>query len=163
MKYLFEYNWQIRNEWFDLLKPVSTKELYKIRNGGVQSIAYTFFHIIHVEYDWICDMQQKPVFERDFKDYENFEEIIQLSKDLHIEVARFVEDWNSGMERNILDIDLGNGNRIYCTYGEAMRHIIAHEIHHIGQLSIWAREIGIIPISANFIHRGIMIKNQKIK
>ncbi|WP_243840759.1 DinB family protein [Paenisporosarcina antarctica] len=23
-----------------------------------------------------------------------------------------------------------------------MRHVIAHEIHHVGQMSVWAREIG---------------------
>lgn len=28
-----------------------------------------------------------------------------------------------------------------------MRHAIAHEIHHIGQLSIWARELGRKPVS----------------
>ncbi len=32
-----------------------------------------------------------------------------------------------------------------------MRHLIAHEIHHIGQLSIWSREMGIEPVSASLI------------
>ena len=34
-------------------------------------------------------------------------------------------------------------------------HVIDHEIHHIGQLSIWAREMGVVPVSANLIGRGI--------
>ncbi|WP_276575678.1 DinB family protein, partial [Bacillus cereus group sp. BfR-BA-01524] len=35
---------------------------------------------------------------------------------------------------------------IECTHGEIIRHVIVHEIHHIGQLSIWAREIGKEPV-----------------
>ncbi|MDQ0913885.1 putative damage-inducible protein DinB [Paenibacillus sp. V4I5] len=40
-------------------------------------------------------------------------------------------------------------------YGEVMWHVIAHEIHHIGQLSIWSREIGKKPVTANLIGRGL--------
>lgn len=41
------------------------------------------------------------------------------------------------------------------TCGEVMRHVIAHEIHHIGQLSIWAREMDLKPVSANYIGRSL--------
>jgi uncharacterized damage-inducible protein DinB len=41
-------------------------------------------------------------------------------------------------------------------HGEVLRHVIAHEIHHVGQLSIWTKELGIKPVSANFIERGLM-------
>jgi len=47
------------------------------------------------------------------------------------------------------------GEREAHTYGEVMRHLIAHEIHHIGQLSVWAREIGKKPVTANLIGRGL--------
>ncbi|MHB1630483.1 MAG: DinB family protein [Bacilli bacterium] len=36
---------------------------------------------------------------------------------------------------------------------EILRHVIAHEIHRIGQLSVCAREIGREPVSANLICR----------
>ncbi|PER29890.1 hypothetical protein CN931_22460 [Bacillus sp. AFS054943] len=39
-------------------------------------------------------------------------------------------------------------------YGEVLRHVIVHEIHHIGQLSIWAKELNLQPVSANLIGRG---------
>ncbi|QWH42653.1 hypothetical protein EXW53_12305 [Bacillus mycoides] len=41
--------------------------------------------------------------------------------------------------------------------GEVLRHVIVHEIHHIGQLSIWARELNLQPVSANLIGRGLYI------
>jgi uncharacterized damage-inducible protein DinB len=161
LKYFFEYNWQIRDEWFDISKSISKEELYAERTGGMKSFAQTFFHIIKVEYDWICDLQEKPISEEKFNDFRDFESIIALSKKFRLEIIDFIKQWNSELENKILSIDFGGGNGIYCTYGEAMRHIIAHEIHHIGQLSIWAREVGLEPVNANFIHRGIIIDNKK--
>ncbi|MBZ4317248.1 DinB family protein, partial [Mycobacterium tuberculosis] len=32
-------------------------------------------------------------------------------------------------------------------------HIIAHEVHHIGQLSVWSRELRLQPVSSNFVGR----------
>lgn len=53
-------------------------------------------------------------------------------------------------------IDVGSdGKPIARKCGEVIRHVIAHEIHHAGQLSIWSREIGKQPISANLINRGL--------
>lgn len=161
MKYFFEYNWQIRNEWFELLKSVPTEEIHKERTGGLHSFTQTLFHIVVVEYYWLCDLQGKAIQDRAFQDYSDLNAIIQLSKDLHTEIADFVKNWNPDLEDKILDMNLEANNHIYCTYGEVMRHVIAHEIHHIGQLSVWARAIGIKPISANFIHRGIIIDNKE--
>lgn len=41
------------------------------------------------------------------------------------------------------------------TVDEILHHIIIHEVHHIGQLSIWARELARSPIPANFIGREL--------
>ncbi|WP_253295052.1 DinB family protein [Bacillus atrophaeus] len=32
---------------------------------------------------------------------------------------------------------------------------MTHKIHHISQLSVWARELGIPPVAANFFNRTI--------
>lgn len=40
------------------------------------------------------------------------------------------------------------------TCGDAMRHVIAHEIHHIGPLSIRSRESVKKPVAANLILRA---------
>ena len=50
---LFEYNWQVREEWFTWCEDVPEEELLNNRVGGVGSILYTLFHIIDVEYSWI--------------------------------------------------------------------------------------------------------------
>ncbi|MPQ27207.1 hypothetical protein GA512_19800 [Bacillus paralicheniformis] len=37
--------------------------------------------------------------------------------------------------------------------GGVLRHLIAHEIHHIGQISVWAREMNRVPVSASYVGR----------
>lgn len=59
------------------------------------------------------------------------------------------------MENNLFYDTLPNGSIVTDTWGEVIRHTIAHEIHHIGQLSIRARELGKKPVSANLIGRGL--------
>jgi len=56
---LFRYNWQIRDEWFEWCKCLSEEELMKPRTGGVGSILKTLFHIVDVEYSWVCHIQGK--------------------------------------------------------------------------------------------------------
>lgn len=41
------------------------------------------------------------------------------------------------------------------TVDDILHHIITHEIHHIGQLSVWARELELNPVPANFIGREL--------
>lgn len=156
MKHLFEYNWQVRNEWFELLKEVSTEELNEPRIGGLKNISATLFHIIVVEYYWICGLSNQPFEELNFEDHPDLNSIIELTEKLYPTISDFILDWTDKMENQVYDADLGNGRKGSFTFGEVMRHVLIHEIHHIGQLSIWARELGLEPVSANFIHRGLM-------
>lgn len=161
MKFLFTYNWMIREEWFSTLKNVPHNELTKERVGGMQSILRTLFHIVQVEHNWICDLKGIPISNLDYESYsEHLNQIVRLSHELHKDVQHYVEKWDGSLEYKELKL-IEPWGTIHCTYGEAMRHVIAHEIHHIGQLSIWAREMGIQPVSANLIHKGIMLKSNK--
>ncbi|MCY8515462.1 hypothetical protein MOD08_18590 [Bacillus atrophaeus] len=38
---------------------------------------------------------------------------------------------------------------------------MTHEIDHIGQLSVWTRELGIPPVAANFFNRMLSLPPQK--
>lgn len=155
MKTLFQYNWQVRNDWFSWCENVPEDELLKTRIGGVGSILETLFHIVDVEYSWICDLQGKPPFVEPFASYASLEKVKTLSIQLHQEVKPFVMAWTDEMESRILTDTNRDGEIETFRHGEVMRHIIAHEIHHIGQISVWAREIGQQPITANLIRRGL--------
>lgn len=155
MQLFFKYNWMVREDWFRWCEELSEEELLQNRTGGMGSILHTLFHIIDVEWSWIRILQGKTDFQESFDDYNSLEKVRQLASAFHAEVENFVNQWDDSMEELLLHNTLEDGRIETHTWGEIVRHTIAHEIHHIGQLSIWAREIGRAPVSANFIRRGL--------
>ncbi|WP_270607711.1 DinB family protein [Bacillus mobilis] len=149
---LFQYNWQVRDDWFKLCEKLSEEELLRMRVGGVGSILETLFHIVDVEYSWISALQGKEDNELQFKDYQSIQKVKALSDLYKRELEVFLQVWSSSLECNILKASWTD--KTY-TYGEVLRHVIVHEIHYIGQLSIWVRELNLQPVSANLIGRGL--------
>lgn len=149
---MFRYNWSVRDEWFALCKQIPKEELLRQRVGGVGSILYTFFHIIDVEYSWIRGIQGKPDIQVQFEDDQSIEQIKNLSDDWRNETQDFLNTWTSKLENEVVTVPWTDQ---YYTKGEILRHLIAHEIHHIGQLSIWIKELGLQPVSANVIGRNL--------
>ena len=155
MNSFFRYNWMVREEWYRFCEELSEEELLQKRTGGVGSILHTLFHIVDVEWSWIRLIQGKPDFQENFEEFKNLDKVRKLDAEFRLEVESFVKNWEANMENRLFYDTLPDGKVVTDTWGEIMRHIVAHEIHHIGQLSIWAREIGKKPVSANFIGRGL--------
>lgn len=156
---LFRYNWMVREDWYRWCEEnISEEELLLDRTGGVGGILHTLFHIVDVEWSWIRILQGKSDFQENFNDYNSLEKVRELDAKFKIEVEQFVYNWEESMDNRILQDTMPDGSIVTDTWGEVMRHVIAHEIHHIGQLSIWAREIGQRPVSANLIGRGLASK-----
>lgn len=76
---LIQYNWQVREDWFKWCEQLTEEELLRKRVGGVGSILETLFHIVDVEYSWICDLKGKEVDEPQFKDYQSIQKVKALS------------------------------------------------------------------------------------
>ena len=146
----FEYNWQVRDEWLEWCKQLPNEELVKERTGGVGSILYTLLHIIDVEYSWVCGIQSKEDVVFEFADYNTLKKVTSLSARLRNEVAGFLNNNIDELSQKIVEVPWDEDQY---TVEEIIHHVIAHEIHHIGQLSVWAREIGLNPIPAHFIGR----------
>lgn len=149
---LFQYNWQVRDDWFKWFGQLSEEDLLCKRVGGVGSILETLFHIVDVEYSWISALQGEEDRELQFKDYQSIQKVKALSDLYKRELEDFLQLWSSSFECKILKASWTD--KTY-TYGEVLRHVIVHEIHHIGQISIWARELNLQPVSANLIGRGL--------
>ncbi|WP_145048863.1 DinB family protein [Paenibacillus xylanexedens] len=152
MNTFFEYNWQVRDEWFNWCNQLTTAELLKTRIGGVENILYTLFHIIDVEYSWICGIQDKEDVIFDFENYKTVEKIRALSNSLRPEIVEFLKTNSEEKSDRLVKVPWDENEY---TKNEILHHLIAHEIHHIGQLSVWAREIELTPVSANFIGRDL--------
>ncbi|WP_066316200.1 DinB family protein [Bacillus sp. FJAT-29814] len=161
MQILFRYNWLVREDWYRWCEELSEEELLQNRTGGMGSILHTLFHIVDVEWSWIRLIQGKPDFQENFDDYKSLSKVRELDAAFHVEVENFVNNWNASMENQVFYDTLPDGRIETDTWGEIMRHIIAHEIHHSGQLSIWARELGRKPVSANLIGRGLASHSKK--
>ena len=155
MKMLFHYNWQVREEWYRWCEEVSGEELLKKRTGGVDSILETLFHIIDTEWSWLRVLKGEEDFKEDFAEYSSLEKLRELDARFRPEVETFVADWNDGLEHRLLVSTGSDGTEFTDSWGEVMRHVIAHEIHHIGQLSVWSRELGREPVSADLLGRGL--------
>ncbi|CAM3952440.1 DinB-like domain-containing protein [Bacillus luti] len=97
-------------------------------------------------------MKGKEVDEPKFKDYQSIQKVKALSDLYNKDLEEFVQSWTESLENQILNVSWTDKEY---RYGEVLRHVIVHEIHHIGQLSIWARELNLQPISANLIGRGL--------
>lgn len=157
MQTFFRYNWIVREQWYEWCESVPSEELLKARTGGVGSILKTLFHIADVEYSWIMLMQDRPEFYDPFEMYGSLDQVRALDRRLRLDVEAFVTAWDPSMETRPLPLTRPDGTSQLHAWGEVMRHSIAHEIHHIGQLSVWAREIGRAPVSANLIRKGLIV------
>lgn len=153
---LFQFNWLVRNAWFELCKQVPTEELLRDRTGGAGCILYTLFHIADVECSWIRGIQGLPDIQVEYENYKTLEQVKELSDCWINETQAFLKSWSSDLDYEMVTVPWTDERY---TKGEILRHVIAHEIHHMGQLSIWAREIGIQPVSANVIGRGLFNLN----
>lgn len=151
---LFRYNWQVRDDWLKRCKQVPEEELQRKRVGGVGSILDTLNHIVNTEVNWIRRLEGKELVIYDVNLYNTLNKAMELSQACRLEVEEFLEKWVPEMESKDLTV-IRNGQPYKFLYGEVLRHVIAHEIHHIGQLSIWARELGYEPVSANLVGRGL--------
>ncbi|WP_373232311.1 DinB family protein [Cohnella sp.] len=156
MQIFFRYNWMVREQWYQWCEDVVHDELLQHRTGGVGSILQTLFHIIDVEWSWIRLLQGKSDFQESFENYKSLEEVRNLDNKLQTEIKEFVESWNESMEKRPFLDPQPDGSIAIDAWGEVMRHVIAHQIHHIGQLSVWAREVGKKPVSANVIGKGFI-------
>jgi uncharacterized damage-inducible protein DinB len=157
LKTLFQNNWMVREEWYEWCEDVPLEELLKVRTGGVGGILHTLFHIIDVEWSWIRVMQGKPDFQESFDEYRSLERVKELDALFKKDVEIFVLAWESGLENNLVQETRQDGSIETLTWGEIMRHTLVHEIHHVGQLSVWSREIGKKPVSANLIGKGLAL------
>ena len=142
----------VRDEWFELCKQIPSDELLRKRIGGVGGILYTLFHIGDVEYSWIRGMQSKPDIQVQYDNYKSIQQVWELSDSWRNEIQLFLQTWANDFENEIVTVPWTEGRY---TKGEILRHVIAHEIHHMGQLSIWVRDLGFQPVSANVIGRGL--------
>ncbi|MBM7632304.1 DinB family protein [Geomicrobium sediminis] len=145
---LFEYNWRIREAWFDWCREVPHEELTIDRVGGVGSILYTLFHIVEVEYSWLRVIRCGEDIVVKYADHQSLDQIQALSNRFHQEIKQGLHSLTNRDLDNEVSVSWDNSVQ---TVDDILHHMVAHEIHHSGQLSIWSRELGRQPVVARFL------------
>jgi uncharacterized damage-inducible protein DinB len=157
LKQFFEYNWQVRDEWFEWCKELTRKELIESRNGGAGSILHTLFHIAEVEYSWVRGIQGKEDKVFRFCDYETLDKVQSFSEELRNEISSFLTSFSHDLRKEHVNVPWDKDTY---TVNEILHHIVIHEIHHIGQLSVWSRELNRVPVQSNFLGRKLDVLNR---
>lgn len=156
MKSLLLYNWEVRDEYIRIFEGLPIEELAKDRHVGQGSILRTLVHIIDVEYSWMCAITGKPEILFDVAEYGDLQSITALSNRLKDEIREDLS--NLDMSRLEQDYVTPPWMTEPLSKAEILKHLIIHEIHHVGQLSLWVRELGLTPSNGNFIGRDFINK-----
>ena len=150
---LFHYNWQVREDWLNWCQTISEEEFHKERIGGMKSIRETLIHIVDCELLWLNSLVEKPIIFENRTAINALSEICTYSDFVKSHTESFIEQLPSQYENNIIEVKRRDGTILHFTQKKILAHMMTHEIHHIGQLSIWARELGLKPISSDLIIR----------
>lgn len=152
---LFKYNWQIREDWFKWCEELSNDELIKKQTGGMGSILRNLYHVIDCEQLWINQMKGTSVIQKDISAITNLKEIRDFSTLTKTMTEQFIQDYSARNERKILIYQKNNGEELRFSYEKILHHIITHEVHHMGQLSVWAREMGKMPVPSDLMLKDL--------
>jgi len=153
---MFLYNWQIREEWFEWCETLSEEELVKKRTGGMGSILHNLYHVIDCEQIWINQMQGTPVIVNDIKNITTLNDVKTFSDLTKPVTLNFIKSYNMEGREKVLILKRKDGSTNSLSYDKVLGHIFTHEIHHIGQLSVWSRDIGLKPVSSDLVFRELV-------
>ena len=119
------------------------------------SILHNLYHVIDCEQIWINQMNDSRVIVQDITLVNNLKDVINFSNETKQLTKDFLKSWTPEKEQTEFNMTNKKGRTFTFTYGKIMLHIISHEIHHIGQLSVWSRELNLKPISSDLLFRDI--------
>lgn len=99
-------------------------------------------------------MWNQPVISTDLKAITQLDEVKSYDRLTRQRTTLFLLELESTRGDNrILEIQKRNGDILKFSFEKVLSHIVIHEIHHIGQLSIWARQIGLEPVNSDLLIR----------
>lgn len=147
IKSLFAYNWQVRDEWLAWCEELTYEELISKRHGGMQSFLHTLYHVVYCEHIWVSQLLGREI------DVQHMEEVSSLDEVRSFaDVTRHLTEYWFLRQDEFQQATLELRGRTF-SHEKVMMHIATHEVHHIGQMSVWAREIGRTPVNCDLLPR----------
>lgn len=153
-----QYSWHVRYSWLEWCKSIPVTELNKRRVGGQGSILETLLHIIDVENSWINAIRGKNDVPITIQDHNT----LALVEEISTQTMRMVDTFIR-LELPHLEID----KKITVSWDDSMysvdsilHHIIFHSVHHMGQLSIWARQMNQAPVDISYLSTEVELEGK---
>ena len=120
----------------------------------MKSIQETLIHIVDCELLWLNSMVEKTILYETRNSINSLEDIRAYSAFVKSHTAYFIQHLLSEYDNKIIEVKRRDGTLLNFTQKKILAHMITHEIHHIGQLSVWARELQLKPVSSDLIIRN---------
>ncbi|WP_179884792.1 DinB family protein [Bacillus sp. AFS015802] len=154
MKDLFFYNWQVRDEWLEWCMEVLGNKLIDSKSEDMQNIIQTLFHLIYKEQHWMSIIKEKPdLIQNNKESMLTIEEVVEYSRYTRPFIRAFIAE--NQFESNAIQKEDGFGTPQLLN--NSLHQVIIQEFHHIGQISIWASNLGYVPQESNINDNRILI------
>ncbi|MGR3765968.1 DinB family protein [Rossellomorea sp. NS-SX7] len=154
MQDLFFYNWEVRDEWMEWCKEVSDNKLIDIKSEDMQNIIKTLFHLIYNEQHWMSSIKEEPDLIQINKDFiPTIEEVLEYSRYTRPFVKAFIDKYQFMSNTNQKEDSTGFPYPL----NNKMHQLVIQEVHHIGEISIWASNLGYAPVETDIIDNRILM------
>lgn len=153
-----QYSWHVRNSWLRWCKSIPMTELMKRRIGGQGSILETLLHIIDVENSWINAIRGKNDVPLTIQDHNTLASVEEISAQTIKMTDTFIR-----VELPHLQIDkeiIVSWDDSNYSIDSILHHIIFHSVHHMGQLSIWARQMNRAPVDISYLNTKVELEGK---
>ncbi|MEK4424891.1 DinB family protein [Solibacillus sp. FSL K6-1523] len=88
---LFQYNWQVRENWLNWCQSICAKEFHKERIGRMKSIRNTLIHIVDCELLWLNSMIDKNILFETRNSIKELKDILAYSAFVKSHTESFIE------------------------------------------------------------------------
>jgi len=125
------------------------EELIKERSGGMKTILHNLYHVVYCEHIWVSQLLGINVNLQPIEKIQTLQHVREF-EELTKERTLLWFDQEASFREAVLDL---RGRQF--SHTKVMMHIATHEVHHIGQLSVWSREIGRVPVNCDLLPRDV--------
>ncbi|AIF67402.1 hypothetical protein GZ22_12645 [Terribacillus saccharophilus] len=153
-----QYSWHVRYSWLEWCKSIPVTELNKSRTGGQGSILETLLHIIDVENSWINAIRGKNDVPLTIQDYNTLASVEEISTQTMEMADTFIREELPHLQID-KEINVSWDDSKY-SVDSILHHIIFHSVHHMGQLSIWARQMNRAPVAISYLSSEVELKGE---
>ena len=125
---LFQYNWQVREDWLNWCQSISEEEFHKERIGGMKSIRETLIHIIDCELLWLNTLVETTVIFELRTTTNELNGVKAYSDFVKSHTSSFIDQLPKDYENRTIEVKRRDGTILHFTQKKILAHMITHEV-----------------------------------